>query len=86
MFYANTKASSDLGIVGDYVTLSNHHFGTFELMVWSYGMYRIMVILIRILVVIFFHLRWLMNGYVLVYIYSYETWLNLASLVMYIYM
>ncbi|KHG14395.1 hypothetical protein F383_19606 [Gossypium arboreum] len=46
MSYSDFKASSDLGIVGDYVTLSNHHFGTFELIVWSYGMYRILVMLI----------------------------------------
>ncbi|KAA3488413.1 Gag-Pol polyprotein [Gossypium australe] len=34
------NASSDSGIVRGYVTLSNHHFGTFELMFWLYGMYR----------------------------------------------
>ncbi|KAA3480816.1 Cobalt transport CbiM [Gossypium australe] len=36
------KVSSDSGIIGDYVILSSHHFGIFELFIWSYGMYRIM--------------------------------------------
>ncbi|KHG24552.1 Cobalt transport CbiM [Gossypium arboreum] len=45
MPYSDFKTSSDLGIIGDCIILSNHHFGTFELMVWSYGMYRIMVML-----------------------------------------
>ncbi|KHG27678.1 hypothetical protein F383_33927 [Gossypium arboreum] len=46
MSFSDFKASSDSGIVEDYVTLSNHHFGTFELMLWSYVMYRIMVRLV----------------------------------------
>ncbi|KHG00976.1 hypothetical protein F383_20624 [Gossypium arboreum] len=46
VFYSDIKASSDSGIVREYITLSNHHFGTFELLVWSYGMYRIMAILV----------------------------------------
>ncbi|XP_052885983.1 GDSL esterase/lipase At5g45920-like isoform X2 [Gossypium arboreum] len=35
-FLSEIKASSDSGIVGDFITLSNYHFGTFEFKYFEY--------------------------------------------------